>query len=52
MHLRKAITLQVDSFHIGPPSNDLHKTLDTQSILTYQPSEKVFKNCGAEFFKV
>ena len=49
MYLRKAITLQVDSFH---NSNDLYKISDTGTIyIDYQPLIKVFKNCEAEFFK-
>ena len=34
----------------GPPSYDLHKLSDTQSILMYHSVMKV-KNCGLEFCK-
>ena len=37
---------------LGPPSNDLHKLSDTQSILMYHSVVKVKKNLGLEFFKI
>ena len=47
MYLR-TITLQVDSCHnLDPPSNDLHKFSDTQSIWMYHSVVKVLKKSQA-----
>ena len=53
-NLRKAITLQTDSYHNlhGPLANDLHKLLDTQSIIIdVSLCNESLKNCWLEFFK-
>ena len=51
MYLRKAITLQINSC-LGPPSNDLHKLSDTQSILMYHSVVKVKKIPFLNFSKL
>ena len=53
MYFRKAITLQADSCHnLDPPAYDLHKLLDTQSILMYHSVLKVKKIAGLSFSKL